>query len=125
MERLNQSKPRAVCEQFDQEQKTELTSEDIKVSTLRLGRHPVILVQMPEAMAVAEAIMVVIVLISNVDSELPEDTRYRYFVLEQGSDLEGGLRTVMCEWTSTRHINMGDGPDPQPESFLKAIEAII
>ena len=46
-------------------------------------------------------------------------------MLEQKNDLEGGLRTVMCERTSIRHINMGDGPDPQPESFLKAIEAII
>ena len=51
-----------VCEQFDQEQKTELTPEDIKVSTLRLGRHQVILVQMPEAMVVAEAVMAAIVL---------------------------------------------------------------
>ena len=114
-----------ICKEFDKEQKTELTAEDIKVSTLRLGRYPVILVQMPEAKAVAEAIMVAIVLTSNVDSELPEDSKYRYFVLELGSDYKGGLRTVMCEWTAGNHLNMGDGPNPQPESFLNVIEAII
>ena len=114
-----------ICKQFDKEQKTELTAEDIRVSTLRLGRYPVILVQMPEAKAIVEAIMVAIVLTPNVDSELPEDTKCRYFVLELGSDLEGGLRTVLCEWKSDGHFNMGDGPEPQPESFLNAIEAII
>ncbi len=63
-----------VCENCDQEQKTELTAADIKVSNLKLGRYPTILVQMPEAKAVAEAIMVAIVLISSLDSEIPKQT---------------------------------------------------
>ena len=114
-----------VCEHCDEEQKTELTAKDIKVSNVELGRYPTILVRMPEAKAVGEAIMIAIVLTSNLDSEAPEKTKYRYFVLEQGSDLEGGLRTVLCEWTSERHLNMGDGPDPEPEYFLREIESKI
>ena len=49
----------------------------------------------------------------------------RYFTLEKGQTIDGGDRTVLCEWamhdTGPRHVNFGDGPDATAEAFLHAV----
>lgn len=53
----------------------------------------------------------------------------RYFTLEKGLHLDGGERTVLCEWerhdTGPRHANYGDGPPPEAEAFLAAVTTLV
>jgi hypothetical protein len=48
----------------------------------------------------------------------------RYITLERGTNLAGGTRTVLCEWTERIHANMGDGPEPTIESFVHALGSL-
>lgn len=109
-----------VCGQCDSEEKTDINPDDIRITPLRIGEYPVVLIEMPEAKAVAEAIMIAVVLTDNIDElESADKINYRYFVLEQGIDLNGESRTVFCEWSEESHLNMGDGCNPDPESFIE------
>ena len=112
-----------VCEQCDPSGPTGLKREDIRFHTLRIAEHPTVLVIMPDAQAVAEAIMVAVVLMADLGAdEVPDPVPYRFLVLEQGADLDGTRRTVFCEWTEDAHLNMGDGCEPNTEAFVAFLE---
>lgn len=115
-----------VCEQCAGKEKPDFSEKDIKIETLKVGDYPTIVVVMPEAKAIAEAIMVGIVLTSKIgDNSVNPDVGYRYFALEQGVDLNGGNRTVFCEWSNESHLNMGDGPEASVENFIEEIRKRI
>jgi hypothetical protein len=50
----------------------------------------------------------------------------RFITLEYSFNfIEGGLRTVLGEWTTTSHLNMGDGPEPTLEAFFEKVVNLI
>jgi len=110
--------------------------EDLTIHTVRVGRYPCAVIEMPPPKSTTEAFFVAAVLLADVDQEMPdpEKVAMRYFTLEQGSvlglpprtALEGPPRTVLGEWTADgAHCNYGDGPAPRLESFIKAVEALL
>lgn len=34
-------------------------------------------------------------------------------------------RTVLCEWSGVSHLNYGDGPLPDAQSFINAVVKIM
>jgi hypothetical protein len=57
---------------------------------------------------------------------LKERVYARYFTLELGRDLAGGLRPVLGEWLANgRHLQHGDGPAPDPALFVEAVRRLI
>ena len=102
--------------------------DDLKVHTARVGDYPCAIVEMPRPRAMAEAYFVAAVLNIKLDEESPgpADPTLRYFTLEKGLSLDGSHRTVLCEWTADgTHSNYGDGPPPQLESFVPALEKMV
>ncbi|WP_431686596.1 hypothetical protein [Hahella sp. NBU794] len=115
-----------VCENCDAEGKADFDPGDIEFATLRVKEYPTILMKMPEAKAVAEAMLVAIVLTAGPDMNVENGKPpFRYFTLEHGVSTEGGLRTVMCEWRGDSHANMGDGPEPEASAFLQRVESLV
>jgi hypothetical protein len=49
----------------------------------------------------------------------------RYFALELGWEPNDQPRTVLCEWTADRHINMGNGPRVDASAFVAAVAAVL
>jgi hypothetical protein len=100
--------------------------EDLKIHTVRAGRYPCAVVEMPAPRSAAEAYFVAAVLLADPAEELPDpkDVQLRYFTLEEGFVFPGAPpRTVLAEWTADRtHVNFGDGPPPQVTAFVAAIE---
>ncbi|MBT8224454.1 MAG: hypothetical protein HKP61_02625 [Dactylosporangium sp.] len=45
----------------------------------------------------------------------------RYFTLERAHGLDGQVRTMVGEWRSGTHVNLGYGPEPEPGAFLHAV----
>ena len=115
-----------VCEQCDENEKADFSEKDIKISTIKVRNYPTVIIVMPEATAIAEAIMIGVVLTTKTEN-INADTKieYRYFVLEQGVDIKGGSRTVFCEWSNKGHLNMGDGPEATVDSFIETIKQKI
>jgi hypothetical protein len=103
------------------------TVSDLTIHKLRVGPYPAVAIQMPPPRATTEAYFVLAVLLVDLDQELPEgEATLRYFTLEKGFTLEGGSRTVLCEWTSQgSHANYGDGPEPRLAAFALAVEDLL
>lgn len=102
--------------------------EDLAIHTVRVGRYPCAVIEMPPPKATTEAFFVAAVLLAEVDQEMPdpEQVAMRYFTLEKGFVLEGPPRTVLGEWTADgTHRNYGDGPEHRLESFVEAIEMLV
>lgn len=56
----------------------------------------------------------------------PESGRHRYFVLELTGDRQGGNRsTIFGEWSGGSHFNLGRGPAPDRDEFLKAVSRLV
>jgi hypothetical protein len=108
-------------------EKADFTADDIRVHPTRVGSYPCAVVQMPPPRAITEAFFVALVLLAAPEDppERPEDARLRYFTLEKGFSLDGSERTVLCEWTETRHVNYGDGPAPHVEAFVAAVSELL
>ncbi len=120
-----------VCRMYAEGKQPTFSMADVKVEVKRVGDYPVLLITMPRPEFITQAYMVAIVLkirfeelkttlvnalMNGAGQPRPE---VRYFVLEEGTG-----RTVLCAWdTAGEHINYGDGPPPDPEEFLKAIQA--
>jgi hypothetical protein len=103
-------------------------AEDIAVHPVRVGRYPCAVVELPRPRAAAEAYFTAAVLLADLQDRTPESAplELRYFTLEKGITLAGPPRTVLCEWTSEgSHANYGDGPMPQLEAFVRAVEESI
>ncbi len=111
------------CAKYVKKQSSDLSVDDVLVTTCRIGPYPAVILRMPEPRAVAEVHYIAAVLMFNGESELPpEDVAIRYFTLECGINLDGTLRTVFCEWTDDdAHLNFGDGPQADVEAFVQAV----
>ena len=79
------------------------------------GKHSALVLTLPEATRVTEAIAIAIVRVPTKRLWLFESAELRYLTLELGVNFGEGepasARTVLCEWTRDgAHHNMGDGP---------------
>lgn len=116
----------SVCEQCDLKEKADIKPEDVRITLHTIDNYPVVLIEMPEVKAILEAIMIAVVLSVKISELESADTiNYRYLVLEQGVDLNGNGRTVFCEWSDEIHFNMGDGCNPDAESFVEFLSHIL
>jgi len=112
-----------VCARHVKEPASELNVDDVEVTTCRVLQYPAVILKMPEPRAVAEVHYVAAVLMLDAESEqVPEDVGVRYFTLECGINMDGTRRTVFCEWTADGdHSNFGDGPQAEPEAFMRVV----
>ncbi len=117
----------AVREQCDNKETADFTDKDIKLSLYKIEGYPAIIIEMPQACAIAEAILIGIVLTScPEDSNETANAYFRYFVLEQSIDAHGKLnRTVFCEWAGDCHLNKGEGPKASIEPFIETIKQYL
>jgi len=72
-----------------------------------------VLVTMPSARSMTEAYFAAVV--------VNGDELEHYIVLEYSRDIDGAPYTVLGEWTTDAHLNLGPGPDEF--AFLIAVEA--
>lgn len=125
------------CRECEPESKLDFSVDDISIHHSCIGKFPCVILKMPEAKVMAEAIYVAAVLLDDADlspaaweheveTETPDKTAMRYFTLEKGLMLDGSDRTVLCSWTPEgSHFNFGDGPAPHIETFEAAIEKML
>ena len=110
----------------EREPRPDFQPEDVKIHTVRVSRYPCAVIEMPTPRTAAEAYFVAAVLLADPTKELPvsKEVQLRYITLEEGFVFPGAPpRTVLAEWTADRtHVNFGDGPPPQLEAFVAAIE---
>lgn len=100
---------------------------DVGFATCSIRDYPTIVVAMPEPTGLGEAYFAAIVLKIELDAaEPPEKPEILYFTLEKGVHLDQSDRTVMCGWTADdSHLNYGEGPSPDPDEFVAAIEKLL
>jgi hypothetical protein len=81
---------------------------------IRLG-----LVRLPKPAAPTECYFVAVVV----------EPGFRYVTLEHAVHLDGSEGTMLCEWTQhggeLTHANYGDGPPPDEDEFLKAVQKLL
>jgi hypothetical protein len=107
------------CQPFEPE--VAFSARDIAIHKKSIGIAPCVVIEMPPARGVTEAIFVAAVLTGDVSLE-----KLRYFTLEVGVSLDGPPRTVLCEWTvDGTHANYGDGPEPELDEFVAAVTALL
>lgn len=109
-----------VCEHCDQEEEADFSAADIRLEVREVDGVPIILVEMPPAKAVAEAIFIGIVLKAEQGA-----AEYRYFVLEQGVPVDDASGTMFCEWRLGNHYNLGEGCEPELEAFVELLKTKI
>ncbi|MGE0707265.1 MAG: hypothetical protein AB7N76_16360 [Planctomycetota bacterium] len=91
----------------------------------RSGGLGLALVQLPPPRRQAEAIFV-----AGAFLRAGGGTTFRYLTLELGLDVGTGRpHTVLGEWVPAgdggRHLHWGEGPPPEREAFLDAVEALV
>jgi hypothetical protein len=94
-----------------------LPAEGLCASLHTTADREIIVVTMPTVKHAAEAYFVAIV--------ISGDELAAYYVLEHSWTTRDEPRTALCAWEERGHINMGDGPLPEPEAFLTAVEDTI
>jgi len=96
-----------------------LPSAGLAVSDHHIDDSDVLLVTFPAPVGPPEAHFAAIALSTH-------DGRVRYITLERGLIPADGTRyTVLCEWTDEHHVNLGAGPEPEPDAFLSALRPIL
>jgi hypothetical protein len=106
------------------EDRPDFAVDDITVYTLRAGKYPCAVIEMPRPRATAEAHMVAAVVLADLSGQPPgENPPVRYFTLEKGMTFGGPPRTVLCEWNDEAHMNYGDGPPAEVPAFVAAVAA--
>ena len=98
---------------------------DLKVHPGRVGKYPLVMIEMPPPERVAEAFFVAAVMFIDLDDDAPppEKPPVRYFTLERSMLPETGESgTVVCEWTDEAHYQLDHGPEPTIENFVRAIQ---
>jgi len=88
-----------------------------------------VLVILPPPKALAEAYFLALVYRS---PQKDRDRLASVFTLESGVRFpEGTPRTVLGGWywknggATVGHVNFGDGPDPEPEAFLRSVQKLV
>ena len=104
-----------------QDKKADFNFDEIKISIRKIKNFPTIVLIMPEPKAATEAYFVCIVLKPDNKKE-GKNASVDYFTLELGQDIDGSLYTVLCKWEDQTHFNLGNGPKPELQNFLAAIE---
>ena len=94
------------------------------VACREVSGHPAVFIRLPPPTAIAEAICVAVI---GIGVQEGEGGQYlaRYILLEAGVDSNNNPRTVLCEWAAGAHSNYGDGPEPELESFVRAVEGLL
>lgn len=107
-------------------QKGVFTADDLLVHPCRIGDFPCAILEFPVPGEITETYFTALLVMISLGEELPEPNRVeaRYLTLEKGASLDGAPRTVLCEWTSTSHLNFGDGPTPTLLAFTDALEKL-
>jgi hypothetical protein len=109
---------------------TPLSSRGLDCSTHDLGSGTVaVVVALPRPEKTAEAHFVGLVL------RMPKKRLWgllgrgkgvaRYITLEHGVNIEGGDRTVLCEWSGEGHHNMGNGPEATVSAFVQKLGEMV
>lgn len=103
--------------------KDRLSRDGLESSVHRLAFANLVLVRLPSASHAAEAhfVGIAIPLTNGAQSGSPP----RYFVLEFGWELDDQPRTVLCEWTTGEHLNMGNGPPAEASAFIAAVADVL
>jgi hypothetical protein len=96
-----------------------LPSAGLAVSHHHIDEHDVLLVTFPPPVGPPEAHFAAIALSTR-------DGQVRYITLERGLiPLNDTQYTVLGEWTDDAHLNLGSGPQPQPDAFLSALRLVL
>ena len=100
---------------------------DLEVSGGRVGNFPCALVRMPDAVGVAEAHFVAMVLLLDMrQKDAPiEKSKLRYFTLEASYAIDGKKSAAFCEWTHDAHLNLGFVETPTFDAFVKLVTAAV
>jgi len=101
----------------------DFTSADMHVHPTRVGDFACAIVEFPTPREFLEVYFTALVVRVRLEGDEPkvDDGSARYFTLEKGVTLGGPPRTVLCEWTTTSHLNFGDGPQPTLHGFTEAL----
>lgn len=91
------------------------------VAVGRMGKWSAVLLALPPPGSVAEAFFALAVDVSH--GVAPDAPTSRYFTLELGRHADDRPRTVLCEWTKEAHHSYGDGPPPEKNAFMQAVES--
>jgi hypothetical protein len=93
-----------------------LPAEGLRASWHDLDAYEVALVTMPPPGGVTDAYLAAIAVPKG-------EGGVRYLVLERSvPDADGNPTTVLGEWLAAGdHVNLGDGPPPEPDAFLAAV----
>ncbi|TCI05145.1 hypothetical protein EZV61_04065 [Corallincola luteus] len=115
-----------VCQQCEGEASVDLDIAELAVTPLKIGDYPGLLIEMPAARAIVEAMMILVVLTEPLASlEQVEKPSYRYFVLELGEPADEKEMTVFCEWADDNHLNRGEGCEPTPDAFIQLVASVV
>ncbi|WP_229927881.1 hypothetical protein [Kitasatospora indigofera] len=96
-----------------------LPSDGLSGRILDHAGHRLLLVTLPAPAASAEAYFAAVVLPRGVST-------CRFLTLEYSvSPIDGTSGTVLGEWSSEGHHNLGQGPEPMPDLFLEAIGRLL
>lgn len=116
--------------QESDEEARPLSSQGLDCSTHEVGEGTVaVVVTLPRPEKTAEAHFVGLVL------RMPRKRLWgllgrgkgvaRYITLEHGVNIEGGDRTVLCEWSGQSHLNMGNGPEATVSAFVQKLSEMV
>ena len=113
---------REVCERCHQNEIG--FSKNIQVSPAYIGCHPAVIVQMPLNKS-EEAMYIAVVLRNPMDLSVVSNDDYRYFILEKDRKKAGRSGTVLCEWCSSGHYNVEEGPVADFKGFIESLKSHI
>ena len=99
--------------------------EEIGIDSVSNDSYDLVVFQLPLPMNVTEAYFTVCLVQKKKKAANLKRRLARYFTLEFGHHMDGSQRTVLCEWTKERHINYGDGPEPDKQQFITTILKVI
>ena len=115
-----------VCERYDESQETDIDPSGIKTSIHQLGSYPTVLIEMPKAKGMLEAIMIAVVLSDYTVIDNRSSCEFaRYFVLELTQDATDRILTMLCEWSEGQHLNYGEGPEADVGDFLNIVKKLF
>jgi hypothetical protein len=104
---------------LDHAESERLPPDGLAVERRDVGDAEGLLVTLPPARHVAEAIFV---LVAPLD---PPGAR-RYVTLEAGWDVvHRRPYTVLGEWSDRGHLNLGDGPPAEGDAFVAAVSGVL
>jgi hypothetical protein len=96
-----------------------LPPDGLVVERRDVGDAEGILVTLPPALHVAEAIFILV-------APLDAGSARRFFTLESGWDVVHRQRyTVLGEWSDTGHSNLGEGPPVDGGAFIAAVASML